>query len=114
MLLTVTVCAFLHDVTSKHVIAFLASLAYEEGAQAADLDCRLPCNSWFSSFVFLPHPDLLISNMSSSHVRRNFMLASLSVNNTEWSFRVQMKLLVPESAEQFVSLKEPLTMPLSW
>lgn len=33
MPLTVTVCAFLHDVTSKHVIAFLAGvLACEEGA----------------------------------------------------------------------------------
>lgn len=37
------------------------------------------------------------------------MLAILFVYNTEWSFSVQMKLLVPEPAEQFVSLKEHLT-----
>lgn len=58
MLLTITVCAFLLDVTCRHVVAFLISagvLECEGGAQNFGLDCRLPCSPWLSSIVF-PHP----------------------------------------------------------
>jgi len=43
MLLTITVCPFLFDVTCKHVVAFLISAGvqeHKEGAQDSGLDCR--------------------------------------------------------------------------
>lgn len=86
MLLTINGCAFLLDVTCKHVVVFLISagvLEHEEGAQGCGLDCKLTCSSWLSSIVFPPAPTLLILAMPSSAVRRNLMLVSLSLNTTD-------------------------------